>query len=894
IEDEPEDAGLLQKLFTVQKRATFQIEWVDRLQKGLTRLAEPGIDVVLLDLSLPDSEGLQTFTRLQSQAPNMPVIVLTALADEALAIQTMQAGAQDYLVKGEATSNLLVRSVRYAIERKRTEEDLRQAYEEMEKQVKIRTRDLLKSNKILKQQVVEKDRAEASLQAYAERLVTLHEIDQAILEARSPDEIAQAALSHIRHLIPCERASLMTFDFTTNEVVIMATDNSSKTYLDTNVRLPIKAFHPTTELQNGEIKVVRDISNTVSPSMVDKILQDEGINAYISVPLIAQQNLMGVLNLGAGDPTVFTTERLEIAREITNQIAVAIQQADLNEQVQRDAAALKQHVAQLRLTQVVEREQRELATTLREISSTLNETLDLTQVLRIILEQLVRVLACDYSAVLLLGEDELTLAAYWSLERNNLPGTPLQIDKTPQVQRVMERQSPVIVPNTKNDPNWVNIFNDTDARCWLGTPLVVQNQVIGMLSLTKKQPFFYNELDAELSMSFADQAAIAVKNAQLFEQAHQEIQERIRAETALQKERESLAHRVAERTSALSAANAELARTARLKDEFLASMSHELRTPLNAILGLSEALQEQVFGPQNEEQLNSLKTIEESGRHLLALINDVLDVSKIEAGKLTLDLGDISVEMICQACLGLIKQTANNKQLEVQSYIDPTVVTIQADNRRLKQILVNLLSNAVKFTPEGGKIGLEVTSDPVKQTAMFTVWDTGVGIKAKELQQLFKPFVQLDSRLSREHSGTGLGLALVSRLTELHGGGVSVESAPNQGSRFTISLPWKKPSKNLDDTSEDLAAALRKHTAASRTRQSTAYGTNPPQQANSNAPTILLAEDNEGNINIISSYLRAQKYQVIVARTGEEAVKRTEEEHPYIILMDIQMPVMDG
>ncbi|MBI1878896.1 MAG: PAS domain-containing sensor histidine kinase, partial [Chloroflexi bacterium] len=273
---------------------------------------------------------------------------------------------------------------------------------------------------------------------------------------------------------------------------------------------------------------------------------------------------------------------------------------------------------------------------------------------------------------------------------------------------------------------------------------------------------------------------------------NEKIAEHKRAELALAEERALLAQRVTERTAELSAANAELARVARAKDEFLASMSHELRTPLNAILGLTEALQEQTRGPLNERQLKSLRTIEESGRHLLALINDILDLSKIEAGKLELQLDRVSLEAVCQASLQFIKEAAAKKKIDVSFTLDTGEATMRADTRRLKQILVNLLSNAVKFTPVGGQVGLVVTGETERQVITFCIWDTGIGIAPEDLPRLFKPFVQVDSSLSRQHEGTGLGLALVTRLVELHGGSLTVESEPSQGSRFIVSLPWQE------------------------------------------------------------------------------------------------------
>jgi len=257
-----------------------------------------------------------------------------------------------------------------------------------------------------------------------------------------------------------------------------------------------------------------------------------------------------------------------------------------------------------------------------------------------------------------------------------------------------------------------------------------------------------------------------------------------------------LEQRVAGRTQALHIANAELRRANRLKDEFLASMSHELRTPLNSILGLSESLQLGTYGQLNERQHTTLQYIEESGRHLLALINDILDVSKIEAGQMQLETGPVSVESVAQASLQFVRQSAFKKQIKVNLSIDSPLTPIEADERRLKQILVNLLNNAVKFTAEGGTIGLEVVADSDNRMTHFTVWDTGIGIAPEDMERLFQPFIQLDARLARSYTGTGLGLTLVQRMTEMHGGRVSVESEVGQGSRFTVSLPWAGPELN--------------------------------------------------------------------------------------------------
>jgi PAS domain S-box-containing protein len=356
-----------------------------------------------------------------------------------------------------------------------------------------------------------------------------------------------------------------------------------------------------------------------------------------------------------------------------------------------------------------------------------------------------------------------------------------------------------------------------------------------------------------------------------------DINERKIAEDALAEERALLAQRVEKRTADLSLANAELARANRMKDEFLAAMSHELRTPLNAVLGMSEALQEQVYGEMNEKQLNALSRIEESGRHLLSLINDILDLARIEAGKLEPQLGPVHIDMVCQISVHFVEKDARDKRLKLQVEAEPGLV-IYADERRLKQVLVNLLSNAVKFTPKGGQIGLEAKVNPEKQSVDFVVWDTGIGIAEEDMKKLFQPFVQVDSRLSRQYEGTGLGLSLVYKMVEIQRGSVTVESKIGEGTRFTVSLPYedKQPQRPSPEDEVDKPDEMI---------------TIPP---NDTRPLVLLAEDNEANIMTMSDYLQARDFALIVARNGAQVLERLREIRPAIILMDIQMPVMDG
>lgn len=360
-----------------------------------------------------------------------------------------------------------------------------------------------------------------------------------------------------------------------------------------------------------------------------------------------------------------------------------------------------------------------------------------------------------------------------------------------------------------------------------------------------------------------------------------DISQRRQAEAALEVERASLAERVEERTAELRMANAELARAARLKDEFLANMSHELRTPLNDILGRTELLQMGIYGDVNESQITALQSIDSSGHHLLALITDILDLSKIEAGKLNLQTNSTDIDMVCRMSLHMVAQSASQKQIGISTNYDPQVRFIQADELRLKQILINLLSNAVKFTPPGGRIGLEVIGDSTAHTATFTVWDTGIGIAPNDCAHLFQPFIQVDSGLNRQYNGTGLGLALVQRLAQAHGGSVSLSSTLSQGSRFCVTLPW-----------DPAPVAMPNPASATQARtERRQLGRRDPTQPQAQ---ILLADDNQANSSLIQEYLQANGYTVQIVRDGAEALAQITTDYPDLVLMDIQMPGLDG
>jgi len=332
----------------------------------------------------------------------------------------------------------------------------------------------------------------------------------------------------------------------------------------------------------------------------------------------------------------------------------------------------------------------------------------------------------------------------------------------------------------------------------------------------------------------------------------------------------------------LARINAELRRAHRQKDEFLAGISHEVRTPLSAILGLAELLRTGIVGPLTDEQREMVSRIEESGRHLLAVINDLLDLAKIEAGRFDLAPRMIMAHDLCRASVRMVRELVNRKNQKIHINLDPRVEGIYGDERRLRQALINLLSNAVKFTPPEGQIGIDLEGDPDNEVVRISVWDTGIGIAAEDMSRLFQPFSQIDNVYQRDQAGSGLGLVIVARLAELHGGGVSLVSEPGKGSRFTITLPWTRhhqmwrtESLNADETSRS------------------ELDEEPLPQSHGNDHILLIDDDGQGSA-VIGDYLRRCGYRVTHVVSGEEGLALAHHEPPDIAIVDLRLRALDG
>jgi signal transduction histidine kinase len=327
--------------------------------------------------------------------------------------------------------------------------------------------------------------------------------------------------------------------------------------------------------------------------------------------------------------------------------------------------------------------------------------------------------------------------------------------------RMAETREPIQVPDILQDPTYQTRLRETVVRtgyrALLAVPLLREDRLIGGLVVNRKTPGEFAPEVSELLRTFAAQSALAIQNARLF----QELEEKSR----------------------------QLEVADRHKSEFLASMSHELRTPLNAVIGFSEVLLERMFGEINPKQDEYLQDILSSGRHLLSLINDILDLAKIEAGRMELEVADFHLPQAIDNSITLVRERAARRAITLELGVDPRLGEIKGDERKVKQVLLNLLSNAIKFTPEGGRV--EVHAGLVDGVAEISVTDTGVGIAPEDHEAVFEEFRQVGNDYAKKHEGTGLGLTLSRRFVELHGGKIWVKSQLGQGATFTFTLPVK-------------------------------------------------------------------------------------------------------
>lgn len=525
---------------------------------------------------------------------------------------------------------------------------------------------------------------------------------------------------------------------------------------------------------------------------------------------------------------------IDLVQQLAVQVAIAIQQAQLFSQLQQQAR--REHL-------------------LNQLSQSLNSSLDAEHILQEIVERTGEGFGVDRVVIFVLDENIKALNEWRATE--DVPSMlgfqvpfyewPDLLDPNSNFNQGKAFYSLDLSLIARTPAHLLQAF-ELQSRSVLSVPIIIRDRVFGALSIFTTTCYrTFVEEEVQFLHRIAAHAAIALYNAQSYAYLEQLVKQRTQ-----ELEEEKLLSEAANRA----------------KSEFLATMSHELRTPLNAVLGLSQILQREIFGNLTPKQLEYINHIHSSGEHLLMLINDILDLAKVESGRESVHPSRLSIHEICHNCLALVREQAIEQGLQLRSAIDPNAQYCFADERRLKQMLLNLLSNAVKFTPSGS-VTLTVQKQP--EGVKFQVVDTGIGIPPEKVPLLFQPFSQLDSQLSRRYAGTGLGLALTRKLARLHGGDVTVESTPNQGSIFTLYLPdGDCPDSDREDTS------LRPPPAPACLM--------PP-----NKGRILIVEDDLPSAMLLQDYLQASHYQVLHLANGSNFLLSVREYHPHLILMDVQL-----
>ncbi len=724
--------------------------------------------------------------------------------------------------------------------------------------------------------ITERKRAEEEMQSRSQQLTALLDASQSLTESLNRAEVLQKITDKAADVLRVEASAIYLVEG--EHLYLGASTPPLPPEFPEALRRSMLTDHPhiAEALMSRQSILLPDVAEATLTA-AERVASDAlGLRTIMYIPLVARQAAAGILLLGTiGKPREFSQNERDVARALSNQAALALANAILYENLSLYVKELENQIAERKRAE--ERIQRQFKhlNALRMVDIAISSSFDLDIILDVVLQQVLARLEVDASAITLFNTQMQTIeyAASRGFHSDAIQHTRLKLGEGYASQAVLQRKTIHVSGLVETGGKLAKALKMANEEFvdYYGTPLIVKGEVKGVLEIYHHSHLKADSEWLEFLEALAGQAAIAIDNAQLFEN--------------LQQSNLNLERRVAERTRELNRTNAELEHASQIKDEFLANMSHELRTPLTSILGLSESLLEGRRGSLNDHQQRSLQIIESSGRHLLELINDILDLSKIEAGKFDFYPQPISVEEVCRSSLSFVKSQAVKKSITVTYTNEATISKIYADPRRLKQILVNLLNNAVKFTPEKGNVTLQVTCDPARELIQFAVIDTGIGISPQDLKRLFRPFVQVDSSLNRQHEGTGLGLALVQRLTDLHGGSVQVDSEAGKGSRFTINLPCLlEEVGKLEKLESEPTPFIRE-----RTEDSGVSVEAPVHLGN-----ILLADDNMPSLLTIGEYLESRGYEVVVAHDGSEAIEKAEVVHPDLILMDIQMPVMNG
>ncbi len=544
----------------------------------------------------------------------------------------------------------------------------------------------------------------------------------------------------------------------------------------------------------------------------------------MAAPLMIDDEVVGSMSVWRNEVSPFDEREMAIVTAFAGQAAMALNGVRLVQELEARRAELARKVEELEA--------------LREVGEAVGSSLDVEHVLSTIAMHAVELSGTDGGSIMEYYEHDrcfMVRATYRTEPAviDRLRSIRIELDET-LVGRATKERRPLAVKDLSEvdlDAH-LRILFESGWRSVLAVPMLRDEHIVGALVVRRKRTGTFTEETVELLETFANQSALALLNAQLF----RELEKR----------------------------SAELEIASRHKSEFLASMSHELRTPLNAVLGFSEVLLERMFGEINERQEEYLRDIHGSGKHLLELLNEILDLSKVEAGQMDLGYTTFELAPVLDHAASMLRERSAMKAIDIVVEADD-VGAVEADELRLKQVVINLLTNAVKFTGEGGSVVMRATRS-TSEVVTITVMDTGIGVPPEDRERIFESFQQGGRGASREE-GTGLGLTLSRRLVELLGGTMWLESEVGVGSTFGFSFPAYRPS-----------------VAGWVVESGTATG----------RADVVVIEDDRPSLDLLTAYLAGDQLRVTPARDGPSGLDAVRRIRPAVVLLDIRLPGMDG
>jgi signal transduction histidine kinase/ActR/RegA family two-component response regulator len=678
--------------------------------------------------------------------------------------------------------------------------------------------------------VLDQTRLRAELAETQEQLAGTSEILSVLARSSSvQDDVFEAIVENARRLCRAQAAQI--------HLVHDGTYSLARSVGSTQDFAAFAASHP---IVQDRATLIGRVSLDRSTQQIEDVLADPdyggqdlqrlgGYRTIMGAPMLVDDEVVGVLLVWRTSVEPFDERVSSLLTTFAAQGALALRNVQLFRALRRRSAQLARKVEQLEA--------------LAEVGTAVSSSLDADEVLTTIVTHAVELSGTDGGSLMEYDEDTHLFGvrtAYGTSPSviDALRATRIHVDETFVGRAALSRKA-IQLPNlalTELDPH-LQVLYDGGWRSLVAIPLVRQDHVVGALVVRRKMAGAFSDETCEMLSAFATQSAVALTNARLYQQL----------------ERQSV----------------ELAVASAHKSEFLASMSHELRTPLNAVIGFSEVLLERMFGELNERQEDYLQDILGSGRHLLALLNDILDLSKVEAGQMHLDLTTFPAPDALQYAMSLVRERSVQHSITTHVDIAPDLGSITADELRFRQVLLNLLSNAVKFTPDGGRVNVAASREATD--LVVTVSDTGVGIQPEDQERIFDSFQQ-GGRSASKVEGTGLGLTLTKRIVELHGGRLWLTSTPGAGSTFGFSIP------------QDLAMMAPVPSPEQ-------WRSLPPDD---NRPTVVVIEDDASSSELVALHLAAAGLRPVIVRTGEEGLDAVHALRPAAVILDILLPGMDG